>query len=201
MTALLADGKRDRPRHMQLRDSGWPPWYSVGMRFTLLTHRKELGKRSATGPLVLEVLGERARQLVWQRTVPSPSLLAGIAAGRVALVWPGSGGHAVGELPHVDELVLPDGTWLTARKIHQKSPYLHHLPRVALLPQAASRYNLRPHQKEGGLCTAETVIALLRELGDHTAAAALEHRFVAFLKPAVQVSLPSPEGCASVDAA
>jgi DTW domain-containing protein YfiP len=153
------------------------------MRFTLLTHRKELGKRSATGPLVVEVLGDRARQLVWQRTVPSASLLAAIAAGRVALVWPGEGGVAADALGPIDELVLPDGTWLTARKIHQKSPYLHHLPRVSLRPQAPSRYTLRPNQKAGGLCTAETVIALLRDLGDVDTAERLQQRFEAFLPP------------------
>ncbi|MBI5610178.1 MAG: DTW domain-containing protein [Deltaproteobacteria bacterium] len=153
------------------------------MKITLLTHRKEFGKRSNTGQLVAQVLGGEAEQVAWERTRPPAALLAAIAQGGVALVWPGSGALAPAELPQVGHYVIIDGTWLTARKIHQRSPYLHGLPRVALQPVAPSIYNLRHHQIDGGLCTAECAIELLRQVGRSGDAERLHQAFVAFIKP------------------
>ena len=60
------------------------------MKFTLLTHFKEFGKRSNTGRLVLDVLGSEAEQLRWDRMNPPAALLEEIEAGGVALVYPGA---------------------------------------------------------------------------------------------------------------
>lgn len=158
--------------------------------FTLLTHRKEFGKRSNTGRLVVEVLGEGAEQLAWERTRPAPRLLEQIAAGGVALVYPGGDPSEAQDLGEIRQFVVIDGTWITARKIHQRSPYLHQLRRVSFVPQAPSRYNLRKNQKEAGLCTAETVVEVLRAAGRHAEAELLYQRFLAYIKPAPRVALP-----------
>ena len=154
---------------------------SPRMKFTLLTHHKEFGKRSNTGQLVAQVLGAQAVQLRWERLQPNAQLLAEIEQGGVALAYPCSGAAAPADLAHITQCVVIDGTWLTARKIHQRSPYLHGLPRVALQPVAASVYHLRQHQIAGGLCTAECVVALLEQFGQHDDAGRLRKAFMAFI--------------------
>lgn len=151
------------------------------MRLTLLTHYREIGKRSNTGQLVLRCLGDAAEQVQWSRTVPPPKLLKDIAAGGVALVWPGADDHGQATAS-CGQFIVIDGTWLSARKIFQRSPYLHALPRVSLVPTAASLYNLRPNQKPGGLCTAECVVAVLQAVGRPDDAARLQAQFLAFIK-------------------
>jgi DTW domain-containing protein YfiP len=152
------------------------------MKFTLLTHFKEFPKRSNTGRVVLEVLGDAAEQLCWDRMNPSAGLLEEIERGGVALVYPGASDENDGDLRGITRFILIDGTWHEARKIHQRSPYLQKLRRVGITPSGLSRYNLRKNQKEACLCTAECVIEILRSTGEHAAADLLEERFLAFIK-------------------
>ncbi len=156
---------------------------SAEMNITLLTHFKEFEKRSNTGQLVVDVLGTAAEQVRWDRMVPPVHLLEDIAAGGVALVYPGAVDvNAVG-LEAISRVVLIDGTWHEARKIHQRSPYLLTIPRIGLSTGVKSRYNLRKNQKEEGLCTAECVIEVLRMFGKHEEAELLYERFLAFIRP------------------
>lgn len=151
------------------------------MNFTLLTHFKEFPKRSNTGRLVLDVLGSSAEQVRWDRMEPPAGLLEQIARGRVALVYPGSADENNDDLSGIERCILIDGTWHEARKIHQRSPYLHGMRRVALRPSGKSRYNLRKNQKDACLCTAECVVEILRMAGDVSQADELEQRFLAFI--------------------
>lgn len=153
------------------------------MKFTLLTHFKELEKPSNTGRLVLEVLGEAAEQIRWDRLVPPAGLLAEIEAGGVALVYPGPADEPPGDLTGIRRVILIDSTWHEARKIHQRSPYLRQVRRISLRPGERSRYNLRKNQKASGLCTAECVVEILRLTGDHEAAERLQQGFLAMLRP------------------
>ena len=52
------------------------------MKITLLTHFKEFEKRSNTGRLVVDVLGNAAEQVCWDRMNPPPRLIEEIEAGR-----------------------------------------------------------------------------------------------------------------------
>lgn len=153
------------------------------MKISLLTHFKELPKPSNTGRLVLEVLGDAAEQIRWDRLTPPATLLEEIKAGGVALVYPGTPGEPASDLSGIRQVIIIDGTWHEARKIHQRSPYLQQVPRVTLQARRPSRYNLRKNQKEAGLCTAECVIEILRSIGNYAIADRLEERFLACLKP------------------
>lgn len=153
------------------------------MKITLLTHHKEFGKRSNTGQLVLEVLGESAEQIRWDRMNPPAGLLEEIKAGGVALVYPGAEDPDNDNLEGIDHFILIDGTWHEARKIHQRSPYLQNVRRVGLKPAGKSLYNLRKNQKEACLCTAECVIEVLRSKGETETAEQLHEAFLAFIRP------------------
>ena len=155
------------------------------MKITLLTHFKEIDKCSNTGRLVLEILGDAAEQVRWDRLNPPARLVEEIDAGSVALVYPGpadeNGDHA--DLSDITRFILIDGTWHEARKIHQRSPYLLRARRVSLKPAGASQYNLRKNQKDACLCTAECVIEILRSTGHIEQAERLQERFLGFIRP------------------
>lgn len=153
------------------------------MKITLLTHFKEIGKRSNTGRLVIDVMGKTAEQIVWDRLKPPANLVEAIEAGGVALVYPGNGDSTYDDFDGINHFILIDGTWHEARKIHQRSPYLRNIRRVCLKPAADSAYNLRKNQKESCLCTAECVVEILRATGCHDDAARLQERFMAFIRP------------------
>ncbi len=153
------------------------------MKFTLLTHGKEFDKRSNTGRLVLEILGDVAEQSRWDRLNPPAGLVGEIEAGGVALVYPGAPDENNDDLSDISQFILIDGTWHEARKIFQRSPYLRKARRVSLKPSALSQYNLRRNQKEACLCTAECVIEILRCIGWVEHAERLQERFLAFIRP------------------
>lgn len=153
------------------------------MKITLLTHFKEFAKRSNTGRLVVDVLGDAAEQIRWDRMNPPPQLLEEIEAGGVALIYPGAAAENDGDLSGITRCILIDGTWHEARKIHQRSPYLQKIRRICLHTNEKSVYNLRKNQKEACLCTAECVIEVLRRAGRDAEADELYERFLAFIRP------------------
>ena len=153
------------------------------MKITLLTHFKELEKPSNTGQLVVEILGSVAEQICWDRLVPPAKLVAEIEAGGVALLYPGTAEEPAGDLTGIRQIILIDGTWHEARKIHQRSPYLQKVRRICLKPVEKSRYNLRKNQKVSGLCTAECVMEILRSTGNTVDAERLQERFLAHIRP------------------
>ena len=154
------------------------------LKITLLTHFKEIPKKSNTGRLVLDVLGPAAEQIRWDRLNPPRELLEEIASGGVALIYPGGTDEDEMDLSAVRQFIVIDSTWHEARKIHQRSPYLQQVRRISLKPAGKSRYNLRKNQKESGLCTAECVIEILRATGHTEKADQLEERFLAHMRPA-----------------
>lgn len=83
------------------------------MKITLLTHFKEFDKRSNTGRLVLEILGDAAEQVRWDRLTPPARLVEEIEAGGVALVYPGAVDAGDGnddDLSDITQFILIDGT-------------------------------------------------------------------------------------------
>jgi DTW domain-containing protein YfiP len=151
------------------------------MKFTLLTHSREFAKPSNTGRLVVEVLGGAAEQVRWDRMQPPARLVEEIDAGGVALIYPGAADEAAGDLTGIGQVILIDGTWQEARRIHQRSPYLRNARRVSLRSAEKSLYNLRKNQKVSGLCTAECVIEILRRIGRTEDAERLTSRFLALV--------------------
>jgi tRNA-uridine aminocarboxypropyltransferase len=152
------------------------------LKFTLLTHAKEITKRSNTGRLVVDLLGSSAEQVLWDRTLPPARLVEEIEAGGVALIYPGTEDEIGGDLAGIEHFIIIDSTWQEARKIHQRSPYLQKVRRISLKTTQRSEYTLRKNQKKSGLCTAECVIAILRSTGQTETAEQLQASFIAFMK-------------------
>jgi DTW domain-containing protein YfiP len=148
------------------------------MNIILLTHQRERFKTTNTGSLVAEVLGEKARIVVWDRVTPDPGLLRAIAESSIALLYPSVDSQLVSEVAHVENYIIIDGTWQEAQKIYNRSPYLKDLPAVNVLANEPSAYNLRRNQRQGGLCTAECAIEILSARGYSTLANDLQLIFL-----------------------
>ncbi|MDQ6983846.1 MAG: DTW domain-containing protein, partial [Ghiorsea sp.] len=103
------------------------------MNIYLLTHGRELLRKTNTGKLVKEVLGKQCSIFEWQRKEPNAQLLQHIASQSIALLYPHEDSNQIGELEaSFDAYILIDATWQEAQKMYNHSPYLHGLPKVSL---------------------------------------------------------------------
>jgi DTW domain-containing protein YfiP len=152
------------------------------MQIILLTHERELTRKTNTGQLALAAFPEEVKSIVWSRTAPDNDLVAMLASQQAKLLFPASDTEpalsnaqtllapaqstliATQRMP--SQVVILDATWQEARKMLRQSPYLKTAARVSLPPlMPESAFILRRNQQEGGLCTAECIIALWRQCG------------------------------------
>ena len=150
------------------------------MQIILLTHSREVSKKTNTGQLIQRVI-PHTQTIVWQRTQPDKNLLQLIESGNTALVYPSEDQNTSASHYDFENFILIDSTWQEARKIYNRSPYLQNLPRLELIPTSQSKYNLRRNQLEGGLCTAECAIELLLARGKTRLANELDISFNNFI--------------------
>ncbi|MDX8398038.1 MAG: tRNA-uridine aminocarboxypropyltransferase [Mariprofundaceae bacterium] len=132
------------------------------MNIYLLTHQRELTRKTNTGVLATQILGESCKVFAWDRVAPNIELLDKLKHESVALIYPGELSVAMTEAANFDSFIIIDATWQESQKIYNHSPYLHHLTKIKLNPKSTSIYTLRRNQKEAGLCTAECVIEVLK---------------------------------------
>lgn len=59
-------------------------------------------------------------------------------------------------------LIIPDGTWRQAKKIHRREPLLESVQQVKITPSTKSIYPLRRQKFEEGLCTYEAMAQALK---------------------------------------
>ena len=151
------------------------------MNIFLLTHQRERFKKTNTGSLVVEVLGEKARVVVWDRVAPDPDLIRIIDEGSIALLYPSADSQLVSEVSNIENYIIIDGTWQEAQKIYNRSPYLKGLSAVKIPENRSSVYNLRRNQREGCLCTAECAIEILNAGGFSKLANDLQSAFLRYI--------------------
>ncbi|WP_193161241.1 tRNA-uridine aminocarboxypropyltransferase [Microbulbifer hainanensis] len=152
------------------------------MKITLLTHERELERKTNTGALALEQCGNLVKRVVWARREPDAALVEAIERGKAVLVYPGEDAPPA-PLEDYEQVILIDATWQEARKIYNRSPYLQSAPRAVIEAAGSSSYRLRRNQPEGGLCTAECVIEILYRCGETEAAEQLADTYAQFNQP------------------
>jgi DTW domain-containing protein YfiP len=164
---------------MPTKNRGVPTFYI--MNIFLLTHQRERFKKSNTGSLIVDVIGEKAHVVVWNRVAPDPDLLKTIGEGSIALLYPSVDSQPVSEASDYQNYIIIDGTWQEAQKIYNRSPYLKYLPAIEIPANKPSAYHLRRNQREGGLCTAECAIEILKGRGFSLLANDLQSTFLRHL--------------------
>ena len=149
------------------------------MKIFLLTHDRELKRKTNTGQLVLDCLGDRVERIVWDRVNPNAHLVKQIQNNEIALMYPNKQSE-VSNIECFENILIIDSTWQEANKIYNRSPYLHEASKVVLDVEQSSNYRLRRNQPEGGLCTAECIIQFLRIKQMNELADRLEQAFIIF---------------------
>lgn len=152
------------------------------MKIFLLTHSKEPRKKTNTGKLVKQVLGDEAEVIIWERKEPNPEIIELIKNNNIALLYPSSKNEISVEKSSIDNYILIDGTWQQAQKIFNLSTYLHNIPTFNVSNQNASEFVLRRNQREGCLCTAECAIEILKDINQVEKSAKLYEAFTEHLK-------------------
>jgi DTW domain-containing protein YfiP len=110
--------------------------------------------------------------------LPGPEAL--IHRPHSAVLFPGSGQSR--PLDRVDHLIVPDGTWSQARRIHRRWFETSALPSVELTGPWPSLYGLRRHAL--GVCTFEAAAIALGQLSQAAVGAELLNRFAVWAERA-----------------
>ncbi|GAB3478529.1 DTW domain-containing protein [Marinomonas epiphytica] len=150
------------------------------MKIWLLTHSEERKKASGTGKLVKAQLAKNCDIIEWSRTQPN-STLANLPAEDTVLIYldnETSPEHQKIQAKLAKHVIIIDATWQQAKKIFNRTPYLHKFQRYQIR-DAHSQYSKRRNQVEGGLCTAETAIHMMALKG-HPQTDALQAAFDTF---------------------
>lgn len=153
------------------------------MHIWLLTHSEELKKANGTGQLICKHLPDHCSLIVWQRNEPS-KVLANLPQESTLVIYPTAlslekNATLSLSIEAVDHVIILDGTWQQARKMYNRTPYLHNYATYEITGQV-SRYVRRKNQQKSGLCTAETAIYLLQKQRLTDQVALLESAFEAF---------------------
>lgn len=160
----------------------WKPAVASNSGVCLLMYDTEPLKPSNTGWLIADVVVDTAA-FGWSRTEPDPAieLLLNDPQWQPFIVFPGEYVEPTRVVDRVELeagrrplFVLLDATWMEARKMFRKSPYLDQFPVLSLQPEQLSRYRLRRSDRAEHLCTAEVAALCLELAGDQRAAAALD---------------------------
>jgi len=151
------------------------------MKLQLLTHPRELSKKTNTGALVAQALGKNCRVIPWHRITPDAELLQEITTSSVALLYPGEDSDELNDKTDFANYIILDGTWQQAQKMYNQSPYLKALPKIHIRPTAASIFTLRRNQKSGGLSTAECAAEILKHGGLSAQAQQLHTKLIKFI--------------------
>ena len=160
------------------------PSLAVRTRVVVVMHRIEALRSTNTGRLAARMLSGASARVRGDRDVPTEPA----PEGRRLVLFPLEGARPLARDDAGDDLVLvvPDGTWSQARRIHRRDPASRGAETVTLPAAGPSAYDLRRGAREGGVCTLEAVAAALGVLEGEAVEAALRGAFVAWRERAVR---------------
>lgn len=159
------------------------------MKIYLLTHERELHRGTNTGSLAIKYSTNIVERILWERVNPNKDLIKLIENNEAVLLYSKGESSPEGEssslvssiiIEKYENIIIIDSTWQEARKIFNHSTYLKNAPQFTLKTANNSLYKLRANQPEGGLCTIECIIEVLKIKGQDKIATELSLKFVQF---------------------
>ena len=153
------------------------------MKIFLLTHERELHRATNTGSLAIENSNQIVERILWERVNPNKDLTRLIENNEAVLLYSkgeSSEDESLAVIEEYDNIIIIDGTWQESKKIFNQSAYLKNAPQFTLKTESDSLYKLRANQPEGGLCTIECIIEVLRIKGQDKMATELSLKFDQF---------------------
>jgi DTW domain-containing protein YfiP len=152
------------------------------LKIYLLTHQRELNRKTNTGCLAIESTNGLVERIIWDRVNPNKKLVELIESNSAVLLYP----HPDSEQSTVENfnnIIILDATWQEAQKMYNKSDYLKSVNTFAFSNPKPSSYQLRRNQPPMGLCTIECIIEVLKLKGDNRLAEQLIKEFASFNNP------------------
>ena len=175
------------------------------IEFILLMHRKEVYKTTNTGRLIADMFPDSTHAFLWDRTEPSTALVQQLnnKQRNIMIVFPDNH-HVQSTSEHKTQateretkkktheektknnehaaltVVLLDGTWKQASRMMRLSPWLQHLPRLALTVNKPKNHYIRQAKHQDQLATAQAAAYILEQHNETDAARCLEHYFSIF---------------------
>ena len=145
----------------------WLPTFDLATRIVVVMHHKEQIKSSATAPLALSCLTNRALLVHGLREAPLDLTELHRPNRRLFLLFPSDDAAPltralVNEDPRPVTLVVPDGNWRQASTMRRRIPGLDVALPVKLPFGDRTRWGLRFEHRDDGLATFE---AIARALG------------------------------------
>ena len=152
------------------------PRLDLRTKITLVIHHRELSRSSNTGLLALRALVNSEFRVRGEsrETLDLSDLL--LPQYRTLLFFPSAEGAELDRAlvdrdPRPIQLIVPDGTWRQARKIHSRHPELSDIPRVKISTPNHATFQLRAQSRPEGMATLQAIASALGIIeGDQVAA-------------------------------
>ncbi|HET9916847.1 MAG TPA: tRNA-uridine aminocarboxypropyltransferase [Candidatus Binatia bacterium] len=152
------------------------PRLDLRTKVALVIHRHELLRSSNTGMLAVRALVNSELRIrgASRAMLDLTDLLT--PQYRSLLYYPSSDAveltpELVAQDPRPIQLIVPDGTWRQARKIHSRQPELAAVPRVKISTPNDSTFQLRAQSRAAGMATLQAIASALGVIeGDPVAA-------------------------------
>jgi DTW domain-containing protein YfiP len=160
---------------------------ATATRVVVVMHRREWAKTTATAHLAALALPQCEIRVRGEQGEPVQTADLLDPARRSLLLFPSEDAATltpafVAADPRPVTLIVPDGSWGQAAKVHKREPALAAVPRVVLPPGPPSRYRLRHEPREGGLATFEAIARALGVLEGPAAQQRLEALLLAMVE-------------------
>jgi DTW domain-containing protein len=179
--------------HVSLCVCALIPRLSTRTTLLLVMHRTEDKKSTNTGRLATEAL-ENSRIVLRGGEHDEDADLSWSPDTRPLLLFPAGGAEPLDTLASIPgddrpvTLIVPDGNWRQASKVHRRVASLRDVPCVTLRPGEPSVYRLRSEAQVTGLATLEAIARALAILeGD--AGPAVERALLAVFRAMVERTL------------
>ena len=138
------------------------PRIELSTRICLVIHHRELTRSSNTGLLALRALVNSEMRIRGEvrETLDLKDLL--VPQYRTFLFYPSEDAveldkDLVGQQPTPIQLIVPDGTWRQARKLHSRHPELKDVQRVKISTPNHSAFRLRAQSRPEGMATLQAI--------------------------------------------
>ena len=154
------------------------PRIELRTKICLVIHHRELPRSSNTGLLVVKALVNSEVRIRGEGRAPLDLKDVLSSQYRTFLFYPTNDAveldkALVMQEPTPIQLIVPDGTWRQARKIHSRHPELKDLPRVKISTPNHSTYQLRAQNRPEGMATLQAIAHALAVIEGEAVAARL----------------------------
>lgn len=158
------------------------PSLQLKTKVSLIIHARELKRTTNTGRLALKALGNSELRVRGEKTEDNKALdLSDLLSAdyESLLFFPSEDAQELSKdflksFTKPIHLIVPDGNWRQASKVHARHTELQHLPRVMITEKNKAKLHLRAETTEYGMSTLEAIAKAIAVIEGEEAGAKLQ---------------------------